>query len=93
MDIQVILRTERAKHRISQNELASRARLSRNTIINFETGKRSPRVDDLKSIARALGESENYFFTLNPWDAQANGRRACAAKMAAESALSSTRSA
>ncbi|WP_040550329.1 helix-turn-helix transcriptional regulator [Pyramidobacter piscolens] len=93
MNIGSLIKDKRLTCGLSQNDLAANAGMSRSTIINFETGKRSPRVDDLKSIARALGESENYFFTLNPRGAQANGRRACAAKTAAESAPSSTRSA
>lgn len=40
---------------ITQGELARETDLSRNTIVNFETERRDPRVRDLRKIARALG--------------------------------------
>ena len=39
---------------ITQGELAKETNLSRNTIVNFETERRDPRVKDLKKIAHAL---------------------------------------
>lgn len=39
---------------ITQGELAKETNLSRNTIVNFETERRDPRVKDLKKIANAL---------------------------------------
>jgi len=49
------LKTIREEAGITQQELANKAGLSRNTIVNFEKGRRLPRVDDLKRIATALG--------------------------------------
>lgn len=49
------LKSIREKAGITQQELANKAGLSRNTIVNFEKGRRLPRVDDLKRIATALG--------------------------------------
>lgn len=66
MDIGTLIKHERRKHGLLQNELAEKSGMSRSTIINFELGKRSPRVVDLQHIALAMGESEAYFFTLNP---------------------------
>ena len=39
---------------MTQTELAKRSGLARSTIVNYETGKRIPRVDDLEKIAEAL---------------------------------------
>jgi transcriptional regulator with XRE-family HTH domain len=39
---------------VSQVELAKRSGLARSTIVNYETGKCVPRVDDLEKIAKAL---------------------------------------
>lgn len=47
----------RKKNKITQTELSKRTNLSRNTIVNFETGKRNPRVRDLQKIANALNVS------------------------------------
>ena len=44
----------RRKKGINQTELANATGLSRNTIVNFETGRVSPKVDDLRKIANAL---------------------------------------
>ena len=49
-----ILRCSRKKQGLSQEQLAKMSGLSRNTIINFETGKRDPRIRDLRKIANAL---------------------------------------
>ena len=48
---------------ISQNELAKRTGLARSTLVNYETGKRIPRVDDLEKIAEALEIDVCTFFT------------------------------
>ena len=42
---------------ITQGELARETNLSRNTIVNFETERRDPRVKDLRKIAHALDVS------------------------------------
>lgn len=44
----------RNKKGITQGELAKEIDLSRNTIVNFETARRDPRVKDLRKIACAL---------------------------------------
>ncbi|MBQ6664095.1 MAG: helix-turn-helix transcriptional regulator [Synergistaceae bacterium] len=48
------IRNFRNKKGITQSELAKETDLSRNTIVNFETARRDPRVKDLKKIANAL---------------------------------------
>ena len=48
------IRDFRNKKGITQGELAKETNLSRNTIVNFETERRDPRVKDLKKIAHAL---------------------------------------
>ena len=48
------IKTIRRKKCINQTELANAIGLSRNTIVNFETGRVSPKVDDLRKIANAL---------------------------------------
>ena len=51
------IREARKKRGITQAELALRIDTHRNTVINFETGRRDPRVKDLKKIAKALNVS------------------------------------
>ena len=48
------IRNFRNKKGITQSELAKKIDLSRNTIVNFETARRDPRVKDLRKIANAL---------------------------------------
>lgn len=48
------IRDFRNKKGFTQGKLAIETGLSRNTIVNFETGKRDPKVKDLRKIARAL---------------------------------------
>lgn len=48
------IRNFRNEKGITQGELAKETNLSRNTIVNFETERRDPRVKDLRKIARAL---------------------------------------
>ena len=61
-DIIEVMLLERIRHSrkekgLSQEQLAKISGLSRSSIINFETGRRDPRVKDLRKIARALGVS------------------------------------
>lgn len=44
----------RKSQKLTQLELATLSSLSRNTILNFESGKRSPKLVDLMKIANAL---------------------------------------
>ena len=39
---------------ITQSELSKEINMHRNSIINFETGRRNPRIKDLIKIAKAL---------------------------------------
>lgn len=48
------IRNLRNRKGITQGTLAKATNLSRNTIVNFETKRRDPRVRDLIKIARAL---------------------------------------
>lgn len=48
------IRNCRKKQGLSQEQLAKKSGLSRYSIINFESGKRDPRVRDLRKIAIAL---------------------------------------
>jgi transcriptional regulator with XRE-family HTH domain len=50
---------------LTQQQLAEAVGLSRNTIVNFETGRRIPRMDDISKIAEALGVDPVAFFA-NP---------------------------
>lgn len=44
----------RKSQKLTQLELAKLSSLSRNTILNYESGKRSPKLVDLMKIANAL---------------------------------------
>ena len=48
------IRHSRKEKGMTQEQLAKISGLSRSSIINFETGRRDPRVKDLKKIAHAL---------------------------------------
>ena len=51
------IRTLRKKKKMTQEQLAKQSGMSRHAIINFETGKRSPRLKDFKKITDVLGIS------------------------------------
>ncbi len=51
------IRQVRREQGLSQEQLAKISGLSRSSIINFETGRRDPRVKDLRKIANALNVS------------------------------------
>lgn len=57
------IRNLRKKKGITQSKLAQETDLSRNTIVNFETERRDPRVKDLRKIARALDVSIEQLLT------------------------------
>ena len=48
------IRYLRKRQGLSQEKLAKMSGLCRYTIINFESGKRDPRIKDLRKIAKAL---------------------------------------
>lgn len=56
------IKEARKKKGLSQSELADLSGLNRNSIYNYETGKREPRIDALVAIAKALEISIDYFF-------------------------------
>lgn len=60
------IRLARVSKGITQENLAQRSGLSRNTIVNYETGKRIPRTDDLVKIAKVLDVDVSVFFETNP---------------------------
>jgi transcriptional regulator with XRE-family HTH domain len=49
------VRTLRMRHALSQDELASRAGLARQVVINIENGHRLVRPSSVRKLARALG--------------------------------------
>ncbi len=53
------IKLERAKLNFSQEELAFRAGVNKNTIWKIETGQVSPQIDTLEKIANALGMDLN----------------------------------
>ncbi len=57
------IRHSRKERGITQEQLAKISGLSRSSIINFETGRRDPRVKDLRKIARALNVSIEQLLT------------------------------
>ena len=44
---------------LTQTDLAERCGFSRNSIVNWETGKREPKIGDIKKLAEALEVSPN----------------------------------
>ena len=62
------IRVFRNKRGITQAELSKEAELSRNTIVNFETGRRDPRIKDLRKIAKALNVSIEELISENETD-------------------------
>jgi transcriptional regulator with XRE-family HTH domain len=54
------LREARELRRLSQAELASRAKLQASAVSHFETGTRRPSFDNLRRLADALGVSTDY---------------------------------
>ncbi|MFR1671568.1 MAG: helix-turn-helix domain-containing protein [Candidatus Gastranaerophilaceae bacterium] len=59
------IKLERIKLGISQEELAERAYLNKNTIGLIERGEQSPTVDTVEAIANALGLSLQEMFNFN----------------------------
>lgn len=48
------IKSIRKEKGLSQEQLAEKCGLNRNSIYNYETGKRSPKSEDLENIAKAL---------------------------------------
>lgn len=55
------LKTLRKGRRLTQQELAERMGLSRATISNYELGRRSPHLSELRRFAEFYGVSLDYF--------------------------------
>ena len=62
------IRFFRKAKRITQGELSKEIGISRNTIVNFETGRRDPRIKDLRKIAKALNVSIEELISENETD-------------------------
>ena len=57
-DLPNVIRTERKAQRLTQDELAKKARLGVNTVALAERGKTTPSIENLASIAGVLGYEE-----------------------------------
>ena len=57
-----IIEFRRAKN-LTQQDLADLMKVSRNSVTNWETGKREPRAADIKKLALILGVPPNDFFS------------------------------
>lgn len=55
------LKTLRKGRKLTQQELADRMELSRATISNYEVGRRTPHLSELKRFAEYYGVSLDYF--------------------------------
>lgn len=55
MNVGIKIKELRTEKGLSQQELANKCGMSKNSIYNYENGKRSPRSEDLYKIAEALG--------------------------------------
>ena len=53
---------------ITQSDLSKEIGISRNTIVNFETSRRDPRIKDLRKIAKALNVSIEELISENETD-------------------------
>lgn len=60
-DIGGKLRTLRKGRKLSQEEAARRLNITRASISNYETGRRSPHLSELKRIAEFYGVGLDYF--------------------------------
>lgn len=58
-NIGINIKSERLRHRISQEELAERCDISRNSVSLIETGKINPTILRVIDIARVLGVDIN----------------------------------
>lgn len=60
-DIGIKLKNLRRGRKLTQQELSERLELSRATISNYETGRRSPHLSELRQICDFFGCSLDYF--------------------------------
>lgn len=60
-DIGRKLRTLRQGKKLTQNDVASRLGLARATISNYEVGRRTPHLSDLRRFADLYGVTLDYF--------------------------------
>ena len=72
------IRSAREKSGLTQEDLANKTGLSRNTIINYESGRRVPRGDDIEKIAEACGLK--VCLLLNPTTPRQPGAESAAAE-------------
>lgn len=55
-----LIKESRARLGYTQQQLADKSGLSKGTVVNYETGKRTPTMEILAKIARALGVNASY---------------------------------
>lgn len=67
-DIGAWIKTERLKAGLSQKRLGDLCGLSDTAIRWYETGKRSPKLDNIAKIAVALGYAPDIFITQNTYN-------------------------
>lgn len=61
IDIGAKIRTLRKGRKLTQEELAERLGITRATVSNYEVGRRSPHISELKRIADYFGVGVDYF--------------------------------
>ncbi|WP_410495110.1 helix-turn-helix domain-containing protein [Cellulosilyticum sp. ST5] len=63
MELGEHIRLARHCSELTQKELAKRAGLSEITIRKYEKGERKPKIEQLRKIAKALGQEPDYFLS------------------------------
>lgn len=63
MDVGAIIRAKRKEAGLTQKELASKIGVAQNTIAHYETGIRTPKLNQLTEIAKALNLSATTFLS------------------------------
>ena len=59
------IRQKRKAKRLTQAELADQMQISEMTLRRWETGKSSPRIEDIQQLAKELATSVDYLMGLN----------------------------